>query len=140
MTIFISRRTMLRGTGVAISLPLLDIMSPAVCRADDNKNKVTRVGYLYFPNGVAEGSWEPEQVSKKGELQKLNKWMKPLESFKKDIIIPQRMWTPRGNGHGAGTATWLTGNGYDHRRIDAGGISVDQLAAKYIGKETLLPS
>ncbi|MEK6236674.1 MAG: DUF1552 domain-containing protein, partial [Planctomycetales bacterium] len=46
----------------------------------------------------------------------------------------------RGNGHRAGTATWLTGAGYDGRRIDAGGISVDQLAARRVGKETLLPS
>jgi hypothetical protein len=50
------------------------------------------------------------------------------------------MWTPRGNGHGAGTATWLTGHGYDGRRIDAGGTSADQIAAKAVGGETLLPS
>jgi hypothetical protein len=50
------------------------------------------------------------------------------------------MWTPRGNGHGAGTATWLTGGGYDERKINAGGVSADQIAAKLLGRQTLLPS
>ena len=50
------------------------------------------------------------------------------------------MWTPRGNGHGAGTATWLTGGSYDEAQVDAGGASVDQLIAKVTGKHTMLPS
>lgn len=66
--------------------------------------------------------------------------MAALEAFKADLIIPRNMWTRRGNGHGAGTATWLTGHGYDGRRINAGGTSADQIAAGAIGQETLLPS
>ena len=103
-------------------------------------NAVTRMAYLYFPNGVPDGTWQPERVAPSGQLQKLNESMAPLERFKGDLVIPKRVWTPRGNGHGAGTATWLTGGRYDGRRIDAGGISADQLAAKHIGKETPVPS
>ena len=136
----ISRRTMLRGIGAAVSIPLLDIMSPAIVSAANTAKPTTRIGYLYFPNGSARGSWEPKKVGANSELLQLNDWMKPLEPFKSDIVIPTKVWTPKGNGHIAGTATWLTGNGYDARRIDAGGVSADQLAAKHIGRETLLPS
>lgn len=136
----ISRRTMLRGIGAAVSLPLLEIMSPPVSSAAEASQRTRRMCYLYFPNGVSERSWHPSEVGRNGKLLKLNQWMQPLEPFKQDIVIPRRMWTPRGNGHGAGTATWLTGNGYDERTIDAGGSSVDQLAAKHFGGQTLLPS
>ena len=136
----ISRRTMLRGAGAAIALPLLDVMEPAAARAAPELNRPVRAAYLYIPNGVAHGAWEPARVSKNGRLEQLNRWMKPLESFREDLIIPKNVWTPRGNGHGAGTATWLTGHGYDGRRISAGGTSADQIAAKSIGKATLLPS
>ena len=136
----ISRRTMLRGVSAVVSLPLLDIMRPSVDAVGKVSNRTTRMCYLYFPNGSADGSWEPHKVGPHGELLKLNQWMKPLEPFKQDILIPRKVWTPRGNGHGAGTATWLTGSSYDGKSIDAGGISVDQLASKHIGQNTLLPS
>lgn len=135
----LSRRTVLRGIGVALALPWLDVMSTP-CLAKRQSRKTVRLAYLYFPNGVADGAWAPEKVSHDGRLLKLNRYMKPLQSFASDIIIPQKMWTPRGNGHGPGTATWLTGHGYDGRAINAGGASVDQLAARIVGDKTLLPS
>lgn len=142
----IDRRTMLRGTCAAISLPLLDIMR-APCDAnlvggtdEATKTATTRAAYLYFPNGVSSGAWEPKFDKKTGAIKELNEWMSPLEDHKEDLFIPRNVWTPRGNGHGAGTATWLTGHDYDDRRIDAGGMSVDQIAAKHLGKNTLMPS
>jgi hypothetical protein len=135
----ISRRTMLRGVGAAVALPMLDVMEPSPASAAFAK-PTTRAAYLYIPNGVATGAWAPAKVGSRGELLKLNKWMEPLDPFKQDLVIPQNMWTPKGNGHGAGTATWLTGHGYDGRTIDAGGASADQIAATQIGKQTLLPS
>ncbi|MEM7311912.1 MAG: DUF1552 domain-containing protein, partial [Planctomycetota bacterium] len=135
----ISRRTMLRGVGAAVALPMLDVMEPA--RADAIADKpVCRVAYLYIPNGVARGAWTADKVAANGQIQKLNEWMAPLEDFKEDIVLPRNMWTPRGNGHGAGTATWLTGSGFDGRKLNVGSTSADQLAAQTIGKETLLPS
>ncbi len=133
---------MLQGTCAAVALPFLDAMIPAAARSAEVAAGAphTRAAYLYFPNGVAEGGWEPAKVGAGGKLKTLNKWMAPLEPFKSDLIVLGKVWTPRGNGHGAGTATWLTGGGYDGKNIDAGGISVDQLAADHIGRETLLPS
>lgn len=135
----ISRRTMLRTLGAAIALPALDVMSPLSLRAATPK-RTNRVAYLYFPNGIPRDTWHPAKVGPQGELIQLNEWMSPLEPFKKDIIVPTNIWTPKGNGHSAGTATWLTGLGYDRRKVSAGGLSADQLAAEHIGKETLLPS
>ncbi len=133
---------MLHGLGASLALPFLEVMEPKTSKAAviNAARKKLKVGYLYFPNGVAKGSWQPKRVTADGTLQELSPWMKPLEPFKKDIIIPENMWTPRGNGHGAGTATWLTGGRYNGREIDAGGLSVDQIAAKHVGKDTPLPS
>ena len=139
----ISRRTLLKGLGAAVSLPLLDIMSAPYASATSTQTPPAiqnRIAYLYFPNGVADGAWQPAKVAKDGALLKLNRWMRPLEPFKEHLIIPTNVWTPRGNGHGAGTATWLTGGGYDERRIDAGGVSIDQVIANQVGQETLLSS
>ncbi len=53
----LSRRTILRGLGATIALPLLDVMSPAL--AAQTPNGVRRLAYLYFPNGIPRGSWHP---------------------------------------------------------------------------------
>lgn len=135
----ISRRTMLRGLGATISLPLLDVMRPSSL-AMDRARPTTRLAYLYIPNGVAEGSWKPEKVSTDGRLETLNRSMSVLQPFADQLTIFRNLWTPRGNGHIAGTATWLTGGSFDDEKIDAGGPSVDQIAAKHLQSETLLPS
>ena len=135
----ISRRTLLRGAGATVSLPLLEVMSGSTSAAESAK-PAARLACLYIPNGVAEGAWQPEQVDSRGRLLKLNRWMAPLAGFKDDLIIFRNMWTPRGNGHAAGTATWLTGGAYDGEKLDAGGTSVDQIAARHFRSKTLLPS
>ena len=133
----ISRRTVLRGLGAAVALPLLDAMSP-LGRAQ--ARPVNRLAYLYFPNGIPRGAWHPERVAADGRLLQLNEWMSPLEPFKDDFLIPRSLWTPDGNGHINGPPTWLTGYGYDSRAVNAGGISADQVAARHTGPQTLLPS
>ncbi|MDB4382931.1 DUF1552 domain-containing protein [Akkermansiaceae bacterium] len=124
--------------GACLSLPALESFGGEISKR--NPGVPPRLAYLYFPNGTAEGSWEPEKVSESGRLQKLNRWMAPLEEFKEDLLITKNLWTPRGNGHGAGTATWLTGGSFDHRKNDVGAPSVDQLVARHLGGSTPLPS
>ncbi len=137
----LSRRRLLQGAGVAVALPLLESMRPAIVRAGASSTPPpVRAAYLYFPNGVNEGAWDPVRVGRDGRLEQLNRWMAPLEGFRDDLLVIRRMSTPRGNGHAAGTATWLTGGGFDAQRIDAGGMSVDQIAARHVGQSTLLPS
>ena len=134
-----SRRRVLRGIGASLALPFLDIMAADLPPAGAAKRPL-RLGYLYFPNGASEGSWEAKKTGKDGRLLELNRWMEPLEPFRNELIIPRNMWTPRGNGHGAGTATWLTGYSYDGEEINAGGQSADQVAAGHFSGKTLLPS
>ncbi|MEO2025973.1 MAG: DUF1552 domain-containing protein [Fuerstiella sp.] len=136
----ISRRTILRGTGAAVSLPLLDVTMGPSSAAASRTAPPTRLAYLYIPNGVADGAWQPKEVDDQGRLVSLNRWMSSLDSFRTDLTIFRNMWTPRGNGHIAGTATWLTGGGYDGEKLDAGGASVDQIAARHFRGQTLLPS
>ncbi len=80
----ISRRSMLQGTGAAIALPLLDVMSPhteSAETADTESAAPRRLAYLYFPNGVANGAWDPQQVAPGGTIGSLNRWMAPLKPF-----------------------------------------------------------
>ncbi len=136
----ISRRTMLRGMGTAISLPLLEVMDSPASAVEPVSNKTTRLAYLYIPNGVADGAWLPEESDPDGKLKKLNPWMQSLQPFASELTLFKNIWTPRGNGHSAGTATWLTGGGFNHENINVGGPSADQIAAKHFRSTTLLPS
>ncbi len=135
----ISRRTVLRGAGTAMSLPLLDVMLGPTARAEEKQQATTRLAYLYIPNGVANGAWQPEQLDN-GRIVKLNRWMRSLAPFQSDLSVFRNMWTPRGNGHIAGTATWLTGGAFDGDKLAVGGASVDQIAAKHFKTTTMLPS
>tara|TARA_B100000678_G_scaffold287079_1_gene293022 strand:- start:654 stop:1955 length:1302 start_codon:yes stop_codon:yes gene_type:complete len=124
-------------------LPFLDIMEPlalAAQAAAPMADPVKRLAYIYFPNGIPRGAWYPEETAADGRLIRLNEWMSPLEPFKEDILIPSNLWTPQGNGHVNGPPTWLTGQSYRSRAVNAGGVSADQLAARHLGEETLLPS
>ena len=133
-----SRRTILRGIGATVALPLLDA-TPAFGQGRLLTNQ-NRLAYLYFPNGIPRGIWYPEKTGVNGELIQLNEWMSPLEPFKEEIIIPGNIWTPEGNGHVDGTPTWLTGHDYDSRGVNAGGVSADQIVARHLRDQTLLPS
>ena len=91
----ISRRTVLRGLGAAVSVPLLDVMEPLVGLAQGAASSpaATRLAYLYFPNGIPRGAWYPAETGPGGQLVRLNEWMRPLEPFKEDILIPSNIWT-----------------------------------------------
>ena len=134
----LSRRTVLRGLGATVALPLLDVMSPIIGQAA--AEPIKRLAYLYFPNGIPRGTWYPSKTANDGRLLQLNEWMSPLEAFKNDIIIPSNIWTPQGNGHIGGPPTWLTGLDYNRKAVNAGGPSADQVAARHVSGQTLLPS
>ena len=136
----LSRRTMLRGLGAAVALPLLDVMPAAAFGGGAAPASARRLAYLYFPNGIPRGTWYPEETEAGGRLVKLNEWMRPLEPFREHLLIPGNVWTPEGNGHVGGPPTWLTGGDYDRMAVNAGGVSADQVAARHLRDETLLPS
>jgi len=123
-----SRRRVLRGLGVTVALPLLDVMAVFSANAQTagktSVAAINRLAYLYLPNGIPRGIWYPEETAADGRLLKLNAWMSPLEPFKEDILIPGNVWTPEGNGHVHGPPTWLTGKDYDPRAVNASHLPI----------------
>ena len=138
----ISRRTMLRGMGAAMALPVLDAMAPRAAHAAVAKPPV-RMACLYFPNGVWTDSWIPKAAGADFELPYS---LEPLGELKSSINVLSgldKANSRRGDGHYAKTANFLTGEPVTKttgKDISAGGISIDQLAAQELGHLTPLPS
>jgi hypothetical protein len=138
----ISRRTMLRGMGAALALPALDAMVPAKAAASVAKPPV-RMACLYFPNGVWQKQWIPEET---GMDYRLSYALEPLKDFKNDFTVfsgLDKANSRRGDGHYAKTANFLTGEPVAKttgKDISVGGISMDQLVAREQGHLTPLPS
>ncbi len=141
----ISRRTLLRGAGAALSLPWLEVMSAAVPSSGGLtlSEPPLRMGFLFMPNGVRPDYWTP---AGDGEDYECTPHLKPLESLKSEFILLENLWhknTSGRNGHWPKVPAWLSG-GYVERSagrdLDSGGTSVDQLVAEHIGTKTPLPS
>src|ERR1700749_3038817 len=79
----ISRRTILRGVGTAIALPLLDSMIPAFAPAASTK-PVRRFGVVYHPNGVIYDNWVPRGSGRQFELSPI---LSPLAPFREQLIV-----------------------------------------------------
>ena len=142
----LSRRTVLRGLGAAVALPLLDSMVP-VLRAQATLRAARRLGIVYVPNGVIMDQWTPKTD---GAAFEWSPTLKPLESFRNQVSVlsglddkPAVPLPNEGAGdHARAASTFLTGV---HVRKTEGmdlqaGISMDQLAARELGKETQLSS
>ena len=141
----LSRRTLLRGAGAAIALPLLDAMTPAFA-APAAKVAPVRMGFSYVPNGIIMKDWTPSALGSGFEFPST---LKPLESFREHLFVLSGLDDHMGNelGDGAGDharagASFLTGV---HCKKTSGadihnGISVDQIAANAMGSQTRLPS
>src|SRR5690606_24186351 len=103
------RRTVLRGMGAAIALPLLDAMVPAL--AQSSAPRPFRFGAIYMPNGVYPDLWHPMTVGKDFEFQPI---MKPLEPLREYVTTISRIQAPPGerdNGgiHMGASAAFLNG-------------------------------
>ena len=145
------RRTVLRGLGAAVSLPLLDAMVPALSAMTATAAEpVRRLGFLYIPNGVAMtddvNHWTPDGVGADFTLSPI---LKPLESLREHVVVvsglSHKEADSKGDGNGdhtRGSATWLNGvrpkptEGADVRA----GTTADQIAAAALGQDTPLPS
>ncbi|WDE95643.1 DUF1552 domain-containing protein [Lentisphaera profundi] len=133
----ISRRTVLRGVGASIALPMLEAMS-APRRSAGKVPK--RLVFLGFPYGVTEETWFPKEM---GAHYKMPAGLKPLEKYRKDFSVLSNLsnkYFP-GSVH-SGTTTWLTSaNVYrDPTTQFKNSISCDQVAAEYSGRSTRFKS
>ena len=143
----LGRRTVLRGMGAALSLPLLDAMVPALTAFQKTAAKpVNRFGTVYVPNGIMMAQWTP---SAEGAAFEFTPTLKPLEPFGDRLLVlsglnstPPAKQAGAVGVHARASTRFLTDvppkvtNGSD---LEAG-ISMDQIAAKELGKHTQLAS
>lgn len=148
----VSRRYFLHGSGLAVALPACVSLGRTSLAAHESAASATavtstgaplRMAFMSIPNGVQQDNWFPT-----ADFQ-LNETMKPLESLRDHLQVISGLdhvnatAGPDGAGdHARASATFLTGM---RARKTAGsdircGISVDQVAAQYIGRATRLAS
>jgi hypothetical protein len=146
----LSRRTVLRGSGVALALPLLDAMVPALtAQAQTAAAPKLRAGFFYLPHGAimsntAHGaSVDAWTSSGSGADFKLSRIMSPLEPYKKYVTSFSNLenMASLGSVHTLNPATWLSGVRPDNTAPGAMmSTTLDQVIAQHIGQDTALPS
>lgn len=134
------RRTMLRGLGAALALPLLDSMVPAFSlTAHAAATPFNRFQTFYIPNGAAMPYWEVKDTEKDFELSPI---LAPLAPHKNDLIVLSGLYANWVTAHAGAAGSFLTGvtrGGRNEVEILAD-VSIDQLLAKELGKQTQLGS
>jgi hypothetical protein len=145
----IARRTVLRGIGTALALPLLDSMVPALSALRNTPAKPPRrFGVVYTPNGMMMPSWTP---AVEGEAFEFTPTLKPLEPFRDRVMVLTGLSSkPPANspaGAAAGVHARASTRFMTHvipKRAQgseiSAGISTDQIAAAEFAKETQLGS
>jgi len=138
----LSRRTLLKGAGASIALPLLDAMVPAgTALAQTAAAPQLRLGFVYFPHGALQDEWQPKQVGRDFDFPFI---LKPLEPVREHLTVISGLRNKGGEGgtpHGYTEETWLSCVLPRTRNVATGrGVTVDQIAARRLGKNTPLPS
>lgn len=144
----LSRRTVLRGLGATVALPCLDAMTPAFAApASSSQGPVRRLAVVYVPNGIVMDKWTP---AREGRDFELTPTLAPLRSVRDRLTVVsglahQTAFPLPGEGagdHARAAACFLTGvhpkktEGADIRA----GVSMDQIAAESVGRQTQLGS
>lgn len=141
----LSRRSILRGMGGVLSLPLLDAMIPNA-KALDAANSTRRLQVLYTPNGMMMENFTPAAAGSDFGITPI---LKPMEPFREKLTVvtgtghPQAEALGDGSGdHGRSCGTYLTGvHVHKTQGSDLGaGISMDQVVARKLGEHTQIPS
>ncbi len=149
----LSRRTLLKGVGVAVALPFLEAMTPGLVWGAPQEKPVPprRLGFFYVPNGLHPYEWFPKGTGRDFELSTL---LKPLEQYRDQMTVLSGLTCdkarPNGDGpgdHARAMSAFLTGTqpvktekvSGDGPKVKAG-VSVDQVAAEVVGRATRLPS
>jgi len=136
------RRTFLRGMGVALGVPLLESMVPALtAQSKTAASPKPRLGFVYVPHGVIMDSWTPKAAGADFEFTPI---LKPLEPYRSALTVVSNLSAPLQNtgSHAAASGSWLTGvapkrtDGPDFRAA----TTIDQLVAQHVGQDTTFPS
>lgn len=145
---YLHRRTVLRGIGTGLALPLMEIMQPtkAALASGATANAPVRMACLFFANGAIMDKWRPTGEGKNFELSQT---LSPLAEVKDDLLILEGLAQhhARANGDGAGdharnASAFLTGA--QPKKTSGADItvgqSIDQAIAERVGSQTNLPS
>ena len=142
----VPRRTVLRGLGVTLALPLLDSMVPALTALSKTAAApVRRFGVFYVPNGMSMPYWSPKT---EGPLDTLPPTLRSLAEFKDQVLMcgglaDEAANLVKGGGdHARSAGTFLTSVPF---KLTSGAdvyaaVSMDQIAARELSKETQLAS
>ena len=136
------RRTFLRGAGVSLALPLLDSMIPAFTARAATANPVRRLGFVYIPMGCNWLQFFPKDVGKITELSPTLSTLAPVLDQVTVISNLELKNSYSPGNHATSNAGFLScarakmTEGADYELA----TTVDQIAAKQLGKETRLPS
>jgi len=136
----LTRRTVLRGLGATLGLPLLDAMIPArTVLAQTAAKTKPHVGFIYFPHGAVMNRWTP---ASQGEIGELGDILKPLDKYKSMTTVFSNIdsQAPIGPVHALSPGTWLSCMRPAISQEAHGGTTIDQIAAQHIGQDTPLPS
>jgi len=140
----LARRTFLRGVGAAVALPLLDAMVPSMTALADtpaNPTRLRRLGFVYMPMGCDHTRWTPPGT---GVLDELSPSLSPLAPVKEHVTIVTNLELRNAypGTHATSNAAFLSAA--PAKRTESTdyhlGTTVDQIAAKEIGRDTQLPS
>ena len=138
------RRTFLRGTGAAFALPLLDAMIPvltAQSKTAADPARLRRLGFVYMPMGCDMSRWNPPGGD---TLDELSPSLSPLEPVKKKIAVISNLELRNAYPGTHATSNCAFLSAATAKRTESTdyhlGTTVDQIAAKQIGRDTQLPS
>lgn len=139
----LSRRTLLRGAGASVALPLLDAMIPSLTAADATPaaaSRLRRLGYIYVPMGYNPAAWTPKTET----LDELPSTLEPLAPVKDQVTVLSGMDLQNAypGSHATSNSAFLSAA--QAKLTESSdyylGTTVDQIAAKQIGAQTQLPS
>ena len=137
----LSRRAVLRGLGVSVSLPLLEAMVPAATAlANTAAAPKPRLGFFYFPHGAVMEKWTPKTVGRDFELMPI---LEPLAPFRNQLTIVSNLGNKPAESravHALVPATWLSCVHPREGLEPYMAPTVDQIAAQHIGQDTPWPS
>jgi hypothetical protein len=141
----ITRRTLLKGLGTAIALPMLEAMSPKPA-IGGGPTVPKRLAFFYVPNGIHMEAWTPNTQGPDFTIPSI---LEPLAPLRKDFLVlsgltldKARAYGDGGGDHARAMSTFLTGR---HPRKTHGadlraGVTADQVAAQKVGRLTRFPS
>ena len=100
----IPRRTVLRGIGATLGLPLLDSMVPALTALAATPAKgAMRFGAVYVPNGMVMQNWTP---ASEGAVFELTPTLQPLAPYRDQMLVLSGLQATWAGNHAGASGSW----------------------------------